>query len=115
MNCQAAGQQTEEIGTVRITASETVSVDILPPILAALHATHPGISIDVVPSDSGENLLFLEADIAVRMYRPEQLELIARHLGDFPLCSFASRSYLQKAGRPRTFMELYNHPPIGYD
>lgn len=50
---------------MRITARETVSVYILPPILAALHATHPGISIDVVPSDSSQNLLFREADIAV--------------------------------------------------
>ncbi|WP_428513624.1 LysR family transcriptional regulator [Roseovarius sp.] len=111
----AAGQQTEATGTVRITASDTVSVYILPPILAALHADHPGIRIDVVPSDSSENLLFREADIAVRMYRPEQLELVARHLGDFPLGLFASRSYLQKAGRPRTIAELFDHPVIGYD
>ncbi|WP_420557347.1 LysR family transcriptional regulator [Roseovarius sp.] len=111
----AAGQQTEATGTVRITASDTVSVYILPPILAALHADHPGIRIDVVPSDSSENLLFREADIAVRMYRPEQLELVARHLGDFPLGLFASRSYLQKAGRPRSIAELFDHPVIGYD
>ncbi len=111
----AAGQQTEATGTVRITASDTVSVYILPPILAALHADHPGIRIDVVPSDSSENLLFREADIAVRMYRPEQLELVARHLGDFPLGLFASRSYLQKAGRPRTIADLFDHPVIGYD
>lgn len=111
----AAGQQTEATGTVRITASDTVSVYILPPILAALHANHPGISIDVVPSDSSENLLFREADIAVRMYRPEQLELVARHLGDFPLGLFASRGYLQKAGRPRTIADLFDHPVIGYD
>ncbi|WP_261391414.1 LysR family transcriptional regulator [Roseovarius atlanticus] len=111
----AAGQQTEATGTVRITASDTVSVYILPPILAALHADHPGIRIDVVPSDSSENLLFREADIAVRMYRPEQLELVARHLGDFPLGLFASRSYLQKAGRPRTIADVFDHPVIGYD
>lgn len=111
----AAGQQTEATGTVRITASDTVSVYILPPILAALHADHPGIRIDVVPSDSSENLLFREADIAVRMYRPEQLELVARHLGDFPLGLFASRSYLQRAGRPRTIADVFDHPVIGYD
>ncbi|QFT98049.1 HTH-type transcriptional regulator CysL [Roseovarius sp. THAF8] len=111
----AAGQQTEATGTVRITASDTVSVYILPPILAALHADHPGIRIDVVPSDSSENLLFREADIAVRMYRPEQLELVARHLGDFPLGLFASGSYLRKAGRPRTIADVFDHPVIGYD
>jgi DNA-binding transcriptional LysR family regulator len=111
----AAGQQTQAAGAVRITASETVSVYILPPILARLRAEHPGISIDLMPSDSTENLLFREADIAVRMYRPEQLELVARHLGDFPLGLFASRAYLHSAGRPRTFKDLYDHPLIGYD
>ena len=111
----AAGHQPQAAGAVRITASETVSVYILPPILARLRAEHPGISIDLMPSDSTENLLFREADIAVRMYRPQQLELVARHLGDFPLGLFASRAYLHSAGRPRTFKDLYDHPLIGYD
>ncbi|MFN3209503.1 MAG: LysR family transcriptional regulator [Roseovarius sp.] len=111
----AAGQQTEASGAVRITASESVSIYILPPILARLRDAHPGITIDLMPSDSTENLLFREADIAVRMYRPEQLELIARHLGDFRLGLFASRAYLQRAGRPRTVRDLFDHPLIGYD
>lgn len=111
----AAGQQTGLEGSVRITASELVSVHILPPILAGLRETAPGITIDLVPTDSTENLLFREADIAVRMYRPEQLELVARHLGDLPLGVFAAKSYLQKAGRPSTLQEMLQHPLVGYD
>jgi hypothetical protein len=38
----------------------------------------PRIAIELVPSDSVENLLLREADIAVRMFRPTQLELITR-------------------------------------
>lgn len=111
----AAGQQTATTGAVRITASELVSVYILPPILAQLQSDNPGLSIDLMPTDSTENLLFREADIAVRMYRPEQLELIVRHLGDFPLGLFASKPYLDRAGRPKNLPELFKHPLIGYD
>ncbi len=111
----AAGRQTGLDGSVRITASNMVSMHILPPILARLRAAQPGIHVDIAPSDSSENLLFREADIALRMYRPRQLELVARHLGDIRLGIYASRAYLDRAGRPRTMAELFEHPIIGYD
>ena len=111
----AAGSQSGLEGSVRITASELVSLHFLPGIIAGLRETAPGITIDLVPTDSTENLLFREADIAVRMYRPEQLELVARHLGDIRLGMYAARSYLQKAGRPGNAKELLDHQLVGYD
>lgn len=111
----AEGQQTRVAGSVRITASDMVSLHVLPPVLAEIRAQHPGINIDLVSSDSTENLLFREADIAIRMYRPEQLELVAWHLGDIRLGIFAARSYLQRHGQPETAKDLLEHPLIGYD
>ena len=87
----------------------------IPPILAGLRRSHPEIRIDLVPSDETENLLFREADIAVRMYRPEQLDMIAQHIGDLPLVVFAAKSYLARAGRPTSPADLMNHDLIGYD
>ncbi len=110
-----AGQQTQIEGSVRITASDMVSVSILPDILARLRWEHPGIQIELVATDSTENLLFREADIALRMYQPEQLELVARKLGEMPLGLFGSRDYLDRAGRPQTVDALFEHPLIGYD
>lgn len=111
----AAGLQTGMDGSVRITASETVSLNLLPEIIAGLRQTHPGIHIDLVPTDSTENLLFREADIALRMYQPEQVELVARKLGEFRFGIYAARSYLDRAGRPGNVQELLAHPLIGYD
>ena len=51
---------------------------------ADLREAFPQIAIELVPSDSVENLLLREADIAVRMFRPTQLELITRKLGEMP-------------------------------
>ena len=111
----AAGRDASLEGAVRITASETVSQFHLPPILSHLRDVHPGISVDVVSTDSSENLLFREADIAIRMYRPEQLELVSVHLGDVKLGLFGARTYLDRVGRPKGLMEVFQHPLIGFD
>lgn len=102
-------------GTVRITASRVVSQVILPRILARLRAEEPGIQIDLVPSDTTENLLFGEADIALRMYRPTQPDLVARQIGEVPLGLYAARSYLDRRGRPASVDDLMGHDFVGQD
>jgi len=110
----AAGQQQSVKGTVRITASHAMSIFHLPRIIAEIREEEPEIEIELVPSDSTSNLLFREADIAIRMYRPTQLDLITQHLGDIPLAAFASKSYVQKRGVP-TEDTLMDHDFVGYD
>ena len=102
-------------GPVRITASRVVSHSILPPILARLRAKEPGIQIDLVPSDTTENLLFGEADIALRMYSPTQPDLVARQIGALPLGLYAATSYLDRRGRPASTDDLMGHDFIGQD
>lgn len=111
----AAGQGEGLAGTVRLTASRVVSQYLLPPILARLRAEEPAIQIELVPSDTSENLLYNAADIALRMYRPEQLDIVARHVTDLPLGLYAARSYVARCGRPRTPEDLRHHPFVGYD
>ncbi|RMF40466.1 MAG: LysR family transcriptional regulator [Alphaproteobacteria bacterium] len=115
LSLAAAGREASIAGTVRITASVFVSHSWLPGILAGLREAEPEIEIELVPSDTTENLLFREADIAIRMYRPEQLDILARHLGDMKLGFFAARSYLDRHGRPETPEALLKHTLIGYD
>ncbi|HHS94290.1 MAG TPA: LysR family transcriptional regulator [Rhodobacterales bacterium] len=102
-------------GTVRITASVVVSHYLLPPILAELRRTEPGIAIDLVASDSSDNLLFREADIALRMYRPEQLDVVTRHITDLDLGLYGARGYLERRGRPRSFDDILDHDWVGFD
>lgn len=111
----AAGRATDVAGTVRLTASAFVSMHILPPILADLRQSEPEIQIELVPSDLSQNLLFREADIAIRMYRPEQLDVITRHLGDVELGLFGATAYLDRHGRPERIEDLRAHDLIGYD
>ncbi|SFR99802.1 LysR family transcriptional regulator [Yoonia litorea] len=115
ISLQAAGRQTQLEGTVRITASVAFSVYHLPPIIAEIRALEPKIAIELVPSDSTRNLLYREADIAIRMYRPTQLDLITKHLGEVPLSVFAAKSYLDARGRPHSIEDLLAHDIVGYD
>jgi DNA-binding transcriptional LysR family regulator len=111
----ASGRKAEARGTVRITASEVVGAEVLPPILAELRAAHPGLVVELVLSNRTEDLLRRDADIAVRMVRPVQQALIARRIGDIALGLYAHRSYLDRHGTPVSLTELHDHALIGFD
>lgn len=115
ISLQAAGQDANLSGTVRITASEVVARHVLPSIIAGLRADAPDIQIELVPSDTSENLLFREADIAVRMYRSTQLDVITKHIADVPMGIYAARSYLEQRGVPQVAEDLFDHDLVGYD
>ena len=111
----AEGAQAEFGGTVRITASSMVSNYILPDLLVAIRQRYPAIALELVPTDSAENLLLREADIAIRMFRPAQLELITKKLGELPLVTAAHQDYLDRRGTPRILSDLFDHDLIGLD
>ena len=97
-------------GVVRITASEIVAVRLLPPLLAPILAADPGLEIELLSSDRMDNLVRRDADIAVRMSRPVQAELIAVKIGDTPFGLYATRGLVEKYGRPRQLADLASWP-----
>lgn len=102
-------------GTVRITASSVVAHYVLPALLRPIRAEFPAVAIEIVASDSIENLLLRESDIAIRMFRPTQLELIARRIGELPIVATAHQSYLGARGTPATVEDLFKHDLLGLD
>jgi DNA-binding transcriptional LysR family regulator len=111
----AEGQGAGIQGTVRVTASEVMGVEVLPPILAQLQATYPDLKIELVLSNRVQDLLKREADIAIRMTQPKQEQLIARHIGGVKLGLFAHKKYLRKRGTPQSLADLAGHALIGFD
>jgi DNA-binding transcriptional LysR family regulator len=102
-------------GTVRITASEIVGVEVLPPFLADLRHTHPDLVFEVMLSNQVSDLLHREADIAVRMVPPTQDALVARRIGGIEVGLYARAEYLQHHGAPQAIEELLDHTLIGFD
>ena len=111
----AAGSVGALEGSVRITASVVNAHYILPKMLGQLRTEFPAIAFELVPTDSTENLLLREADIAVRMFRPTQADLITRKLGETPIVACAHTDYLDKRGTPGAVEDLAGHDLIGLD
>lgn len=102
-------------GTVRISASEVIGIEVLPPILSALGEAHPDLIIELSLSDDIEDLLRQEADIAIRMAQPAQDALIIRRIGGIPIGLHAHRRYLDAHGLPKSLDELGAHRIIAFD
>lgn len=102
-------------GTVRVTASEVIGVEVLAPVFAALRERHPGLVLELALSNRVQDLLRREADIAVRMTPPEQGQLIARRVGSIVIGLHARPDYLDRHGRPASLADMAGHTLIGFD
>jgi DNA-binding transcriptional LysR family regulator len=111
----ASGAADEARGVVRLTASEIMGAEVLPPMLTRFRATHPGIVLELALTNRTADLLRRDADIAVRMARPRQEALVARRIGTIGIGLYAHRRYVAAQGMPRSVGELRQHQIIGFD
>lgn len=103
-------------GTIRITTSEVMGTEVMPPMLAKLQQRHSGLVFELNLTDEVADVLRRDADIAVRMVRPTQADLIARRVGTATLGLFAHRSWLERHGAPASIQALVQgRGLIGYD
>lgn len=102
------------IGTVRLALPEGLCIEVLAPALPLFFREHPGIHLILNVSSNAANLTRGEADIAVRLFRPKESNLVTRRLGKMTLGLFASSSYLKAHGRPTSLQSLKQHRIIAY-
>ena len=111
----AAGQSEAVTGSVCITASEVTAAHLLPPILTQLRLDHPGIELEIVASNDARDLHRREADIAVRKFRPDRPDLIARKIRDATGHIYASPDYLARLGPEPTLADLSRAEWFAFD
>jgi len=104
----AQGQPGEPAGIVRLSAPPAFSSHFLTPRLAALRRRMPKLVVELVGDARAVSLTRREADLAVRLSRPEDEGLIARRLGVMGYGLYATPGYLQD--RAEAAWEF-----IGYD
>ena len=75
---------------------------------------HPGIEIELIFADKELDLATRQADVAIRMRRPKQLNLIQKKFVDFNYHIYGSNEYLEKNGYPKSLKDLDNHKFITY-
>jgi DNA-binding transcriptional LysR family regulator len=100
-------------GLVRITTSESMG-GFLCTQLTALHAKHPDITVEVLPSDPAFDLTRHTADIAIRTSPTLQPGLIRRRIGCAGWSLYAARSYVEARGAPSPCTSLRGHDIIEY-
>ncbi|MBE1296112.1 LysR family transcriptional regulator [Phycobacter azelaicus] len=110
----AMGQSQSITGTVRITASDVYSVYVLPQVLHRLSQLAPELSVEIIAANDIRDLMRREADIAIRHVRPEQPELITRLINEDTAHFYAAPSYLERAGRPVSLVDLSTHDFISF-
>jgi len=111
----ASAGRDEAAGVVRITASEIIGGAVLPSVVADLQARHPKLVVELALTNRSEDLLRRDADIAVRMVRPEQNAVVALQIGRVELGLYAHQAYLARRGAPQTLSDLAEHVLIGFD
>ena len=111
----ASSSAASDRGVVRVTASEIMGAEALPPIFASFRARNPGVAVELAVTNRNQDLARGDADIAVRMVRPTQSGLVARRVGDTRIRLYAHRDYIARFGEPRSVADLKHHCLIGFD
>jgi len=111
----ASGSHISLEGNIRLSANEVIGLYYLPAIITAFGQRDPKVNVELDISNSETSLSKRDADIALRMFRPSQAELVARRLPDITLRVVASEKYLQAHPEPANPEELAQHNLIGFD
>jgi len=101
-------------GPLTVTATVGFSTLWLTPHIAEFLDLYPEISMTLICEDRELDLSMREADVAIRMRRPTQPDLVQRHLLSVHLHAYASAKYIEKWGMPMSTDELDDHRLIVY-
>jgi DNA-binding transcriptional LysR family regulator len=98
---------------VRVSATEIIIADYLAPALPALFRSGCDSPVHLLAQGDVVSLAGRDADLAVRMVRPEGASLVIRKLPEIELRLFGSHTYL--AGRDLATLDLSRERIITYD
>lgn len=101
-------------GTLRITAPGFLGSTWLVPKLSDLHQKYPELEIQLLLDNRIFNLGMREADAAIRLYKPDQNDLLSVKLGALKFKICGSTGYFKKHGTPKTIDDLKQHTLLGY-
>jgi DNA-binding transcriptional LysR family regulator len=101
-------------GDLRVTTTVALGSTWLTPRLGEFIKLYPDIRLQLILSDEELDLGMREADVAIRLQPPSQNDLVRRKLFTVHNHIYASHSYVQKYGAPKTLQELDKHRILIY-
>ena len=105
-------------GVVRLTCSPTVGERLRrAPLFETFQARFPGLRIELVLSDRLVDMSKGEADIAIRTHgrEPDEEPLVGRKIAEGAWAVYASRSYVERHGRPDGPEDIAHHCVVQFD
>jgi len=112
-NAIRAGRQ-DVAGTVRLSCTTAFTL-VLADLLPLVKAHHPALDLAILVSDRPVDLIRGEADMALRLFRPAEPDLVIKRTGDCGAGVYAAKSYAAAHGLPSSPDELPNHPLILFE
>ena len=100
-------------GAIRLTCPEPI-VHRLTPLIERFHSRYPDLRVEFVTSDRYLDLLKGDADVALRSGDTED-DLVGRKIADSVWAIYASRTYVERHGKPERIEDLPNHRLVGLD
>ena len=111
-----AAWKAEASGVICMTCPEPLVYRITQAgLIDRFHALHPSIHVQFVMSDKYLDLAKGDADVALRSGDTEDGELVGRKIGDSIWAVYASRTYIERSGRPERVEDLDAHALVGFD
>ena len=101
-------------GRLIVTTVVSFGTTWLTPRIKEFMDLHPEIEIELIFNDKELDLATRQADVAIRMRRPKQLNLIQKKFVNFNYHIYGSNEYLQKNGYPKNLKDLDKHKFITY-
>ena len=111
---EAAARQRAPRGTLRVAAPITFGAMYLGPLTAAYMARHPDVDVSLQLQDRFVDIVEEGLDVALRIGRLPDSDLVARKVAQTRLLACASPDYLARAGVPRAPKDLESHALVGY-
>ena len=102
-------------GPLRITTSVAFGSMWLTERLKDFVDMYPEIEISLIVREDQLNLSMRQADVAIRLERPEQPDLIQRPLFTLKHAAYAAPDYLERWGMPYRLEDLAAHKLLAYD
>lgn len=111
---QLASPRQHISGTVRLALSASFAERLVVPALPALAERHPALRLELLTDDRLTNLPLEGADLALRIGKVHDEDLVAKKLGEVRRGLYCSPAYVERRGLPTTPDELDRHDIIGH-
>jgi DNA-binding transcriptional LysR family regulator len=101
-------------GELKVTATIGVGSMWLAQRVAEFLDHYPDIRVQLILTNEELDLAMREADVAMRLRRPAQPDLIQRRLFTVHFHVYASTDYIKRFGEPKTLEDLDNHRLVSF-